>query len=254
MLLIKLGGSIITNKKRPLSPRRKATDNISRALKKISEPFIIVHGGGSFGHYWSVKYNMHTRPARHGAKAVATVRDSMAELNCMVAGSLLKNGLYPYVLPPAGFVRADRPVARGIADMEKIAKSGMVPVTHGDAVWYGQNKYYILSGDRIMGMLARALRPRLCMFVLDIDGVYSDPKTKRLIPELKGHRPEIAGVPMDVTGGMQRKINEARGIARAGLDVFFVNGNRPERILEACRGKKFTGTIFRGGRSWRKSL
>jgi isopentenyl phosphate kinase (EC 2.7.4.-) len=30
-------------------------------LKKIKEPIIIVHGGGSYGHYWSVKYDMHTK-------------------------------------------------------------------------------------------------------------------------------------------------------------------------------------------------
>ena len=61
MILIKLGGSIITNKEKPLSPRRKTIDNLSKSLKKIAEPIIIVHGGGSYGHYWSVKYDMHTK-------------------------------------------------------------------------------------------------------------------------------------------------------------------------------------------------
>ena len=51
MILIKLGGSIITNKKKPLSPRKKSIDKIVRALKKIDEPIIVVHGGGSYGHY-----------------------------------------------------------------------------------------------------------------------------------------------------------------------------------------------------------
>jgi len=58
MILIKLGGSIITNKAKALSPRRKTIENIVRVLKKIDEPLTIVHGGGSFGHYWSVKFNM----------------------------------------------------------------------------------------------------------------------------------------------------------------------------------------------------
>jgi len=60
MILIKLGGSIITNKEKPLSPRIKTIENLAKNLKKIDEPLIIVHGGGSFGHYWSVKYDMHT--------------------------------------------------------------------------------------------------------------------------------------------------------------------------------------------------
>ena len=65
MILIKLGGSIITNKEKPLSARKKTIDNLSKSLKKIKEPIIIVHGGGSYGHYWSVKYDMHTKERKY---------------------------------------------------------------------------------------------------------------------------------------------------------------------------------------------
>jgi len=65
MILIKLGGSIITKKGKPESARRKTIDNILKQFKKIDEPSILVHGGGSYGHYWSVKYGMHTNPARY---------------------------------------------------------------------------------------------------------------------------------------------------------------------------------------------
>jgi isopentenyl phosphate kinase len=58
MILIKLGGSIITNKEKPESARRKTIDNILKQIKKVNEPMILVHGGGSYGHYWSVKYGI----------------------------------------------------------------------------------------------------------------------------------------------------------------------------------------------------
>ena len=74
MILIKLGGSIITNKERPLSPRRKTIDNILKEISKIKEPVVMVHGGGSYGHYWSVKYDMHTKPAKTAPKGVAVVK------------------------------------------------------------------------------------------------------------------------------------------------------------------------------------
>ena len=45
MILIKLGGSIITNKEKPLSPRKKTIDNILKEVGKIKEPIIIVHCG-----------------------------------------------------------------------------------------------------------------------------------------------------------------------------------------------------------------
>ena len=34
-------------------------------------------------------------------------------------------------------------------------------------------------------------------------------------------------------------------MAKAGMKVFFVNGNKPQRISDAVSGKKFEGTIFR---------
>ena len=79
MILIKLGGSIITNKEKPLAPRKKAIENIAKNLKKINEPIIIVHGGGSFGHYWSVKYDMHTKPKKYDTYGVSIVKNSMIE-------------------------------------------------------------------------------------------------------------------------------------------------------------------------------
>ena len=246
MILIKLGGSIITNKEKPLSARKSAIDNIAKSLRKLDEPFVVVHGGGSFGHYWSVKYNMHTRPARYSQHGVAVVKNSMVSLNKIVLDSFLKNRLNPYCLPPTDFMKGNRPSIKKVKEIEKIAKSNLVPVTFGDALWYGKKKSYILSGDKIMTVLAKTLRPRLSIFVLNVDGVFSDLKTKGLIYDMKSQRPQFSKISMDVTGGMKRKLEEATKISRLGLDVFFVNGNMPQRIVNAIKRKKFEGTLFRG--------
>jgi len=246
MILIKLGGSIITNKEKPLSARKSAIDKIAKSLRKLDEPFIVVHGGGSFGHYWSVRYDMHTKPARYSQHGVAVIKNSMISLNKIVLDSLLKNRLNPYCIPPTDFMAGNKPIIKKIKEIEKIAKSNLVPVTFGDALWYGKKKSYILSGDRIMTILAKTIRPRLSIFVLNVDGVFSDLKTKKLIYEMKGQRLQVSKIPMDVTGGMERKHEEATKISRLGLDVFFVNGNKPQRIVNAIKRKKFEGTLFRG--------
>ena len=77
MILIKLGGSIITNKEKPLSARRKTIENLSKSLRKIDEPIIIVHGGGSYGHYWSVKYDMHTKEKKYNLRGVYIVKNTI---------------------------------------------------------------------------------------------------------------------------------------------------------------------------------
>ncbi|NIM26049.1 MAG: gamma-glutamyl kinase [Nitrososphaeria archaeon] len=248
MILIKLGGSIITNKEKPLSPRRKTIDNLAKSLRKIQEPMIIVHGGGSYGHYWSVKYDMHTQPRKYDIKGVSIVKNSMIDLNKIILDSFVKNRLTPYCLPPTDFMTGNKPIAKKVKEIQKIAKSGLIPVTFGDALWFGQNKTYILSGDKIMTHLSKILKPRLSIFALNEDGLYSDLKTKKLIRELKGESPKISENKMDVTGGMTRKVEEASKIAKMGMDVFFVNGNKPDRIVQAVKNKKFEGTLFKGKR------
>ncbi len=246
MILIKLGGSIITNKEKPLSARKSSIDKIVRALKKLDEPIIVVHGGGSYGHYWSVKYNMHTKPAYYNTHGVSVVKNSMVELNKIILDSFLKNKLNPYCLPPTDFIFGNKPITKKIKEMGKIAKTNLIPVTFGDALWFGKKKSYILSGDKIMSILANILKPRLCIFILNVDGLYSDPKTKKLIHELKSEKPLIIKSSKDVTGGMKRKVEEATKISKKGMNVFFVNGNKPERIVDAVNRKKFHGTLFRG--------
>ena len=249
MILIKLGGSIITNKEKPLTVRRKTIDKISKNIRKINEPIIIVHGGGSFGHYWSVKYDMHTKEKKYDPKGVAIIKNSMVDLNKIILDSLQKNKLNPYCLPPTDFMSGNKPIPKKVKEIKEIAKSDLIPVTFGDALWYGNKKTYILSGDKIMSHLARILRPRLCIFALNEDGLYSDLKSKKLILELKNEKPSMSENKMDVTGGMTRKVEEATKISRMGLNVFFVNGNKPERIVKAIKNKKFEGTLFRGKRN-----
>ena len=245
MILIKLGGSIITNKEKPLSARRKTIDNILKQIRKIKEPKIIVHGGGSYGHYWSVKYDMHTNPAKYDLKGVSVVKNSMIALNKIILDMAVKNRLNPYSLPPTDFMSGNRSIKSKILTINDIAKSGLTPVTYGDALWYGQKKSYILSGDVIMTVLAKVLKPRLSIFALNVDGVYSNMKSKKLIYDFKKEKPVISTNKMDVTGGMTRKITEAVKMSRSGLKVFFANGNKPQRITDAVSGKKFEGTLFR---------
>ena len=245
MILIKLGGSIITNKEKPLSARRKTIDNILKQVRKIKEPKIIVHGGGSYGHYWSVKYGMHTKPAKYDLKGVSVVKNSMIELNKIILDAAVKNKLNPYSLPPTDFMNGNRSIKSKILTINDIAKSGLTPITYGDALWYGQKKSYILSGDVIMTTLAKALKPRLSIFALNVDGVYSNMKSKKLIYDFRKEKPSISTNKMDVTGGMTRKITEAAKMSRSGLKVFFANGNKPQRITDAVSGKKFEGTLFR---------
>ena len=104
---------------------------------------------------------------------------------------------------------------------------------------------YVILVDQNDNPIGKVLKPRLSVFVLDVDGVYSNTKSKKLIYDFKKEKPTISKNKMDVTGGMTRKITEATKMSKSGLKVFFVNGNKPQRIVDAASGKKFEGTLFR---------
>ncbi|MDE1763618.1 MAG: gamma-glutamyl kinase [Thaumarchaeota archaeon] len=246
MILIKLGGSIITNKQKPLTANISAIKQIASYLKKVKEPYMVIHGGGSFGHYWSVKYDMHTKPDRYSIRGVSVVKNSMVELNRLILQVFLQSNLNPYCLPPSDFIFGNKPIMKKVKEISKIANTGLIPISYGDVMWHGKNKFYILSGDKIMGMLTRILKPRLAVFVTNVDGVYSDIKNRKLIYEITTEKPTVTNVKMDVTGGMNRKIREAADMSKNGTDVFFVNGKAPQRMINAVNGKEFEGTLFRG--------
>ena len=237
---------MITDKSSPVTPRREAVRSIAEVLSRLDEPMILIHGGGSYGHYWSVVHDIHTRPDRYDPCGVAIVKNSMVKLNGIILDSLTEGGLAPYNLPPSALFCSDEIVAKSAAEARDVAESGMTPVTYGDVLWSGNKTTYILSGDAIMGRLAHILKPRLCIFATDVDGLYRDMKDDRPIDVVDDHNFRISEVRMDVTGGMRRKVDEATRIAGDGCDVLFLNGNRPERITSAIRDCTFHGTLFMG--------
>jgi len=252
LALIKLGGSVVTFKDKPLAANAGAIDGISRVLAQLNLPAIIVHGGGSFGHYWSMKYDMHTKPAKYDAHGVSVVHESMIALNQIIVNSMIMAGLNPYGMPPSVFATGHKPIAAKIRQVYAMAKSKVIPVTFGDVVLLESTKYSILSGDALMTILAKVLRPSRVVFATNVDGVYKDMASREVISEIRLKSRKLMkfskALGIDVTGGMQRKVTEAFKIASSGMDVLMVNGLVPERIAEAVQGKLQVGTVLKGGR------
>ncbi len=251
LALIKLGGSVVTFKDRPLAANTDAIDNISRVLAGLGTPMILVHGGGSFGHYWSVRYDMHTKPGNYDPHAVSVVHESMIALNQIIVNSLIKAGLHPYGMPPSVFAAGHAPLTARIKQIYAMAKSRVTPVTFGDVVHTDGSKYSILSGDSLMTILAKALRPSRVIFATDVDGIYKDIRTRDLLSEVSASTGKVRfskGAAADVTGGMRRKLTEAFKIASYGMDVLMVSGLQPERIAQAARGRLSVGTVVKGKR------
>lgn len=264
--MLKMGGSIITDKSVPLSFRREAVVALAGAVSEVarSESIILVHGGGSFGHHYSVMYDMHTEPAGYDLRGFAIVKNSMVHLHHLVLDALVEGGVVPYSCPPSsvmlpahtplrdGHATPDRFAADHIHETAAVARSGMSPVIYGDAVWCGDGASCILSGDAIMVRLSEMLDIRLAIFATDVDGLYAGMDSDRLIRRADAKLADRMTISdtradggSDVTGGMARKVKAAGEMSRKGTDVLFVNGNKPRRIVDAIHGV-YEGTLFAG--------
>jgi isopentenyl phosphate kinase len=248
LLLIKLGGSVVTFKEKRLSANHEAIESICNALKKIRMPTVIVHGGGSFGHYWSVKYNMHTRPAKYDPRGVSIVHQSMVTLNQIIVNAMTKHNLLPYSIMPNALTVRSKPSEEKLMELRIITHRKIIPVTFGDVVHAGSGKFSILSGDVLMTMLAKALKPSKVIFAVNVDGVYQDLKSDQIVSEIDDisfKSLELSKVKSDATGGMRRKLSEALKIAASGINVMMINGLKPGRIINAVAGDNFEGTMIR---------
>jgi isopentenyl phosphate kinase len=255
LLIIKLGGSVITFKNKPLNANYKAIENISKILKKIKCPFIIVHGGGSYGHYWSVKFNMHTKAAQYNPHGISIVHSSMVTLNKIIVDTLEGDKLNPYGISPTSFINNGLPYSNKIKELKTMTEYNIIPITYGDVVHIRNNKYSILSGDVLMTLLSKILKPSKIIFALNVDGLYNNIKERKIINEINfksNYRKQKSidfnsDLPInDVTGGIKRKVDEATKIAKMGMNVIFLNGLDPIQIENAIKNKRFKGTIFKG--------
>jgi isopentenyl phosphate kinase len=263
LLIIKLGGSVVTFKDKPLSPNYEGIDKILKVLGEIKKNFkiIIVHGGGSFGHYWSVKYDMHTKPYPYSDLGVSVVHESMIKLNHVIISKFIESKLKPYSVQPSAFV------FNSVADPARIhdilamtTGNDLIPITFGDVIHTSENKFSILSGDTIMSMLCTELHPDFSIFTTNVDGLYNDMNKGEIVREiqvdkkdndnifLKGEKQkDNPASSFDVTGGMKRKITESIRIAKSGTPVYLINGFHPERILDIIHDREYIGTCIRKG-------
>ena len=237
---------MITVKDRALTPNISAIEGLSHVLAQLNVPTIVVHGGGSFGHYWSVKYDIHTKPELYDSHGITVVHESMVALNQIVIKSMLDAGLAPYGISPTSIFTNGKANVTKFNELIEFTRRDIVPVIFGDVVHVNEGRFSIVSGDALMTQIATYLRPSKVIFTVNVDGIYEDLRRRKLVKvfNLPNNEINIKNSSIDVTGGMGRKISEALEIARLGIDVNIVNGLSAERIFDILKGVKVKGTVI----------
>ncbi|MDY5872668.1 MAG: isopentenyl phosphate kinase [Candidatus Methanomethylophilaceae archaeon] len=257
MILIKLGGSVITDKKEYRKFNRDIVARLCSEIKDSGEDVIVVHGAGSFGHVIAKKFDLNSGyHDKEQIAAVAQVCYDVRELNSMIVAELNDAGIPSISLPPGScFMMDDRTLSIGDAEVIKAMRDkGIMPVMFGDVVQDRKLGFAICSGDQIMERLCELYDPEKVIFVSDIDGLYDDDPKKspdaKLYTDvdmdiLESVRSESSVD--DVTGGVYEKMMSMLRMSSDDRKCVLLNGTVPGRLRSALCGENIICTIARGG-------
>ncbi len=256
--VVKLGGSVITRKREVERVRPKVLRRLaSEVVGAHTEPVVLLHGAGSFGHPGAQRFGLARPPedgasTAHRARGAGIVAAEVRRLHLLVLRELVAAGGTPWSIPPANHARnsAGRLVRFDAAPFRDALGQGMLPVAFGDVVPDDVWGWSILSADTIARVLADELRARRVLFVSDVPGIYA-PGSKGRVPVVDEVTPELVerlrpvGHGPDVTGGIRGKAEAMCTIASLGVDAGLISGLKDGELSRAIRGEFVYGSWAR---------
>lgn len=254
-LIVKLGGSVITDKCKPFKVKQNVIKRLARELAAAKESLVVVHGGGSFGHPLASKYKIaEGYKSKNQLMGLSLTHRAMERLNAEVIEALQKAGMPAIAVQPSAcaVVSDGRIQAMELAPIQKLLELGLIPVLYGDAVPDLSLGMSILSGDQIISYLAKELNASRVILGVDVDGVYAtSPKNDKRAELLRRITPgdeELitslgAAEGEDVTGGMGNKVRELLELAKQGIEAEIVNASKSGVLKRAIQGERGLGTV-----------
>ena len=268
LVFLKLGGSLITDKTQPYTPRLDVIEDIALQISTVLQAhpdlrLILGHGSGSFGHVAASEYQTRQgflprpSPLMHRErdkteenywKGFAEVWYQASALNQFVMKALRKTNVPALALPPsANVIASDGQVS--IWEMTPIRMAlaaGLVPVIYGDVTFDEVRGGTILSTEDLFGFLARALNPERILLAGLESAVWGDfpartHKIETITPQTFSEISEGVGKAdsADVTGGMQSKVTQMLELVRQNPDlkIQIFSGVEPGSIVRALSGE-----------------
>ena len=260
IVFLKLGGSLITDKDTPYTPRIDKLNELALEIKTTldSNPgllLILGHGSGSFGHTAAKKHG-----TRHGVQTneqwhgFAEVKFQAAELTRHVIGSLMNAGLPAISIHPSSSMVSDnrKVIHHNTVAIRKALDVHLLPVVHGDVAFDESLGGTILSTEDVFAFLAEQFSPTRILLAGIEAGVWEDfPVRTKLVKQiqLSDYEKMRAGIvgsaSTDVTGGMKAKVEEMLELVKKnkGLSVQIFSAEEKGFLTRALNGEN-VGTLL----------
>ena len=263
--LVKLGGSLITDKTKPCTVEKQRLERLAAEIGagRSGGGLVVGHGSGSFGHpeaqaaglVGGVGGRRLESPADR--MGIARTQSAAQALHRMIVSSLIDAGVPAYSQPPSGFLVTDsgEPHGEAPAPLAEALRLGLVPVTMGDVAIDRRRGAAIVSTETVFEFLAGALpalgiEVRRALWLGAVAGVLDD--AGRLIPRIDATNIEAASAAaggsaaVDVTGGMEHRVATAWRLARAGVESLILDGREPGLLESVLRHPdEAAGTLVR---------
>ena len=242
--MVKLGGSAISDKSRPMSYNRASVRSVAGLVKRLlgrGWGVVLIHGGGSFAHPVAMAYGLDRGIVDDGQLiGVPLTLATLNGLNSLILVEFAKAGIPTYTVKAGSiFMRIDSEVEGfGVGLLVRLMGRGVVPVIYGDVIFDSKRTFSIISGDEIMYYLARELKPKLALFLIDLPGVFEEgPGKGSLIRVLKpGGGLKIREGGIDVTGGLSSKLSYAFKIAEVSQETYICSATDEESLNAIAQG------------------
>ncbi len=249
LTVLKIGGSVITEKGSVSVAKKDEIDRISQEIaafrKEVKMPLILVHGAGSFGHPQALEH----MSKGFNANGVYLIHASVKTLNSMVVDSLNKAGLFALPVHPLSscMLENGKIVDLQTGSINLMLGKDIVPVLHGDVVMDRTLGAAVLSGDRIVPYLASVTSASGIGAGSNVDGVLDDKGEviKKITPlSFVDMKKNIMGASApDVTGGMLGKVSEFLELSRKGISSHIFNAAKKGMVSKFLYGED-VGTLI----------
>ncbi|HEX9671782.1 MAG TPA: isopentenyl phosphate kinase, partial [Thermoanaerobaculia bacterium] len=255
--LLKLGGSLLTDKTRARAVRGEVIRRLAGEIVAAgAEGVVLGHGSGSFGHVAAARAGIGDGPvARERLAGVAETQAEAAELHRIVVAALREAGARPFSFVPGSFLVGRREQIEGTLPpaLPVALRSGFLPVVYGDVVLDTEWGAAIASTEAVLVFLARELPAagftvRRAIWLGDTPGLLDS--AGRSIPEIHPDDWETAVAAItfppgtDVTGGMGLRLVAAAALSDDGIPSLLADGTVPGLLERALRGETVLGTLI----------
>ena len=263
VILLKLGGGLLTDKEKPLSIREDIVKSTIDQIINANTKLILIHGGGSFGHPLAKKYDILgglNTSIPNQILGLTETHQAMVKFNSYLVNMFLESNYPALSIQPSSIFINDsgNTINKSLDIIEIMLDLNILPILYGDIIFDKQGSFSIISGDQIIFKLCEKLKKyhiSKVIFGIETDGIFiytQDNKNKniKLVPEILSSNLDLLdladlGKKIDVTGGIKGKINSIKDICNFNIPVQILNGLKENYIFKSLKNQNVICTMVK---------